>query len=53
VILLDTNICIHIINARPAAVLQRVRCWRQPEVVWINPPPPEHGVNSATLPMAA
>ena len=29
------------------------RCWRQPEVVWINPPPPEKGARTATLPMAA
>jgi putative transposase len=25
------------------------RCWRQPEVVWINPPPSENGTNPATL----
>ena len=29
------------------------RCWRQPEVVWINPPPPELELNSATLTMVA
>jgi putative transposase len=34
------------------------RCWRQPEVVWINPPPPEapppeNDAMSATLAMAA
>jgi putative transposase len=29
------------------------RCWFQPEVVWINPPPPETELNSATLTMAA
>ncbi len=29
------------------------RCWRQPEVVWINPPPPEQGITTATLVMAA
>jgi hypothetical protein len=29
------------------------RCWRQPEVVWINPPPPENNVNPTTLVMAA
>jgi len=23
------------------------RCWHQPEVVWINPPPPEIGINPA------
>jgi putative transposase len=28
-------------------------CWRQPEVVWINPPPPEQGITTATLVMAA
>lgn len=31
-ILLDTNICIHIINARPPAVLQRFRQYRMGEV---------------------
>ena len=29
------------------------RCWRQPEVVWINPPPTKNGVTAATLLMAA
>jgi len=29
------------------------RCWRQPEVVWINPPPPELDNGTATLAMAA
>jgi transposase InsO family protein len=28
------------------------RCWRQPEVVWINPPPPENSTNPTTLMMA-
>jgi transposase InsO family protein len=28
------------------------RCWRQPEVVWINPPPPENANGPATLVMA-
>jgi len=32
VILLDTNICIHIINARPAAVLERFRQFRMGEI---------------------
>jgi tRNA(fMet)-specific endonuclease VapC len=32
VILLDTNICIHIINARPAAVLERFRQYRMGEI---------------------
>ena len=27
--------------------------WNQPEVVWINPPPPENGVTEAMLVMAA
>lgn len=31
-ILLDTNICIHVINARPAAVLQRFRQYRIGEI---------------------
>jgi hypothetical protein len=31
-----------------------VRCWCQPEVVWINPPPPpEIELEPATLSMAA
>jgi transposase InsO family protein len=29
------------------------RCWRQPEVVWINPPPSENDGMPATLVMAA
>ena len=29
------------------------RCWRQPGVVWINPPPPENAIDPATLAMAA
>ena len=29
------------------------RCWRQPEVVWINPPPPEIQPKPATLTVAA
>jgi transposase InsO family protein len=29
------------------------RCWGQPEVVWINPPPPEKTITPATLVMAA
>ena len=29
------------------------RCWHQPEVVWINPPPPENGPAPATLARAA
>ena len=29
------------------------RCWRQPEVVWINPPPTEHDPSPATFAMAA
>jgi transposase InsO family protein len=29
------------------------RCWRQPEVVWINPPPPEIELNSGKFAMAA
>jgi transposase InsO family protein len=29
------------------------RCWHQPDVVWINPPPPEKAVNPAKLVMAA
>jgi tRNA(fMet)-specific endonuclease VapC len=32
VILLDTKICIHIINARPAAVLERFRQYRMGEI---------------------
>ena len=29
------------------------RCWRQPEVVWINPPPAEIELEPATLSIAA
>jgi len=29
------------------------RCWRQPVVVWINPPPPENQAHPATLARAA
>jgi putative transposase len=29
------------------------RCWHQPEVVWINPPPPENDAKPATLVVAA
>ncbi len=29
------------------------RCWRLPEVVWINPPPPENAIGPATLVVAA
>jgi len=32
VILLDTNICIHVINIRPAAVLERFRQHRMGEI---------------------
>jgi len=32
VILLDTNICIHVINARPVAVLERFRQYRMGEI---------------------
>lgn len=31
-ILLDTNICIHIINARPKSVLERFRQYRMGEI---------------------
>lgn len=29
------------------------RCWHQPELVWINPPPAEIGIEPATLSMGA
>jgi transposase InsO family protein len=29
------------------------RCWHQPKVVWINPPPPENAIGPATLVMHA
>jgi putative transposase len=29
-----------------------IRCWRQPEMVWINPPTPEIESKPATLTMA-
>jgi putative transposase len=43
-------------NARqrhPRRWSRSTRCWRQPEVVWIIPPPPEHEPRSATLGRAA
>ena len=30
-----------------------IRCWHQPEVVWINPPPPDNSITPAKLVMAA
>jgi hypothetical protein len=29
------------------------RCWHQPEVAWVNPPPPENGITPPRLVMAA
>jgi transposase InsO family protein len=37
----------------PRRWTRSTRCWRQPEVVWINPPPPENDADAATLAMAA
>jgi len=37
----------------PCRWCRHVRCWGQPEVVWINPPPSEKGTNAATLMIAA
>lgn len=37
----------------PRRWTRSTRCWRQPEVVWINPPPAESDVEAATLAMAA
>jgi putative transposase len=40
-------------QSQPRGWSRSTRCWCQPEVVWINPPPPETELNSATLTMAA
>ena len=37
----------------PRRWTRSTRCWRQPEVVWINPPLPENAIDPATLVMAA
>jgi putative transposase len=37
----------------PRRWTRSTRCWRQPEVVWINPPPPEINAEPATLALAA
>ncbi|HYP04048.1 MAG TPA: IS3 family transposase [Cyanobium sp.] len=37
----------------PRRWTRSTRCWRQPEVVWINPPPPEIDAEPATLALAA
>ena len=41
------------LQRHPRRWSRSTRCWRQPEVVWINPPPPDTELNSATLTMAA
>lgn len=37
----------------PRRLSRRTRCWRKPEVFWINPPPPENANSPATLVIAA
>ena len=37
----------------PRRWTRSTRCWRQPEVVWINPPTPENDAKPATLAMVA
>lgn len=37
----------------PRRWTRSTRCWRQPEVVWINPPPPENDAEQAKLALAA
>ena len=37
----------------PRSWCSNTRCWRQPEVVWINPPPPENSIIPTTLVMTA
>ena len=37
----------------PRRWTRSTRCWRQPEVVWINPPPPEIDAEPATLALEA
>jgi putative transposase len=41
------------LQRHPRRWSRSTRFWRQPEVVWINLPPPEDGGNAATLVMAA
>ena len=38
---------------QPRRWSRNTRCWNQPEVVWINPPPPENTIHPTTLVMAA
>ena len=38
---------------KPRRWSRSTRCWRQPEVVWINPPQPEIDLRPATFAMAA
>jgi hypothetical protein len=40
-------------HGAPGSPQRRTRCWHQPEVVWINPPPPEIGINPAKLVVGA
>jgi putative transposase len=43
----------HARQRHPRFWSRSARSWGQPEVVWINPPPPENAINPATLAMAA
>ena len=38
---------------QPRRWSRNTRCWRKPEVIWINPPPPENTIHPTTLVMAA
>ena len=37
----------------PLTLVSSTRCWGLPEVVWINPPPPENAMDPVTMMMAA
>jgi putative transposase len=43
----------HARQREPRRWSRSTRCWHQPGVVWINPPPPENDINPAKLAMAA
>jgi hypothetical protein len=40
-------------QVHPRRWSRTTRCWRQPEVVWINPPLPENAINPTTVVIAA
>ena len=50
---LPARVCAQARQPHPRRWSRTTRCWRQPEVVWINPPPPENDPIPATLARAA